>query len=54
MRNLSLGCRTLVLNDGSAVRTGRRRGSARWNRGKDGSRENSGFFKYASPIDLET
>lgn len=54
MRNLSFGCKTLVLNDGSAVRTGRRRGSARWNRGKDGSRENSGLFKYASPIDLET
>jgi hypothetical protein len=29
-------------------------GSGRWNRGKEGSRENSGRFKYASPIDLDT
>ena len=54
MRNLSLGCKTLVHMAGSAVSTGRRIGSERWNRGKDGSRENSGLFKYASPIDLDT
>lgn len=54
IRNLSFGCRTLEHIDGSAVSTGRRIGSGRWNRGNEGSRENSGLFKYASPIDLDT
>lgn len=54
IRNLSFGRRTLEQIDGSEVSTGRRMGSGRWNRGNDGSRENSGFFKYASPIDLDT
>lgn len=54
IRNLSFGRKTLEQIDGSEVRTGRRRGSGSWNRGNDGSRENSGLFKYASPIDLET
>lgn len=54
MRNLSFSCKALVHMDGSAVSTGRRIGSERWNRGKDGSRENSGLFKYASPMDLDT
>lgn len=52
--NLSLGCKTRVYMDGSDFRTGRRIGSGRWNRGKDGSIENSGLFKYASPMDLDT
>ena len=54
MTNLSLGRKTLEYIDGSDVSTGRRMGSGRWNRGKEGSRENSGRFKYASPIDLDT
>ena len=52
--NLSLGFNTLEHIEGSAVSTGRRIGSGRWNRGNDGSNENSGRFKYASPIDLDT
>lgn len=54
MINLSLGCKTLAHIDGSAVSTGRRMGSGRWNFGNEGSRQNSGLFKYASPIDLDT
>lgn len=54
MINLSFGCKTLVQMDGSDVSTGLRIGSGRWNRGNEGSRENSGLFKYASPIDLDT
>lgn len=54
MINLSLGCKTLAHIDGSAVSTGRRMGSERWNFGNEGSRQNSGRFKYASPIDLDT
>jgi hypothetical protein len=52
--NLSLGCKTIEHIDGSADRTGRRIGSDKWNFGNDGSKENSGRFKYASPIDLDT
>lgn len=52
--NLSSGRRTLVYTDGSADSTGGPRGSGSWNLGNEGSRENSGLFKYASPIDLET
>jgi len=54
IKNLSCELRTLEQIDGSDVRTGRRRGSERWKRAVDGSRANSRFFKYASPIDLET
>lgn len=52
--NLSFGCKTLEQIDGSAERTGWRIGSGKWNRGNEGSKENSGRFKYASPIDLDT
>jgi hypothetical protein len=54
IKNRSCELRTLEQIDGSDVRTGRRRGSERWKRAVDGSRANSRFFKYASPIDLET
>lgn len=54
MMNLSLGCRSLMNVAGSALRTGRRRGSGRWNLGNVGSRANSGLFRYASPMDLDT
>jgi len=52
--NLSLGCKTLEHIDGSADNTGRLIGSGKWNRGNEGSNENSGRFKYASPIDFDT
>lgn len=52
--NLSSDRKGLVYIDGSALSTGLRIGSERWNRGNDGSRENPGLFKYASPIDLDT
>lgn len=52
--NLSSGFNSLLYKDGPSPKTGRWIGSRRWNRGKDESRANSGFFKYASPIVLET
>lgn len=54
IRNLSWGSKTLEHRDGSAVSTGWVIGSGMWKRGNDGSRENCGHFKYASPMDLDT
>jgi hypothetical protein len=45
IKKLSCERRTLEYIDGSDVRTGRWRGSERWNRDVDGSIANSRFFK---------
>lgn len=54
IKNLSWGRIALEYTDGSAVNTGRRRGSGSQKRVIEGSTANSGLFRYASPIDLDT
>lgn len=53
MRNRSSGWSSWVDIDGSAVKMGRRIGSRSRNLAYKGSRLNSAFLRYTSPIDLD-